>query len=45
MFKGSFKNFVRINDDQENVLKVIKGTKCFDEEISRIKNNWLDKWI
>ena len=37
-----FKNFVGINDNQENVLKVIKANKLLEEEIARATNK-IDK--
>ena len=37
-----FKNFIGINDNQENVLKVIKATKLLEEEITRATNK-IDK--
>ena len=36
------KNFVGINDNQENVLKVIKANKLLEEEIARATNK-IDK--
>ena len=39
-----FKNFVGINDNQENVLKVIKVNKLLEEEIARATNK-IDKSI
>ena len=32
------KNFARINDNQENILKVIKANKLLEEEITGVTN-------
>ena len=37
-----FKKFIGINDNQENILKVIKAIKLLDEKLNRVSNK-LDK--
>ena len=37
-----FKNFVKVNDNQENVLKVINANKFMEEEKARATNK-IDK--
>ena len=38
-----FKDYIGVNDNQENVLKVIKATKLLNEEINKA-NNKLGKY-